>query len=106
VNIHPALLSGKGAEQVTSSQGVVPEIRGVSAIEKSFAFPLEQMPVTGVTIHYIDPAKIFDTGEVILKQEVRRRAGETLEKLEKRVHETEHEMYGTALQKILLDQIS
>lgn len=104
INIHPALLSGKGADCVTSSMGEIPELRGAHAINDASALSLEVMPVTGVTVHEVVPNSQVDTGNVIIKEEVRRHPDQSLADLETSIHESEHRIFAIALQRILLLQ--
>ncbi len=105
VNLHPALLSGKGQEFVRTSQGLVPEIRGAHGIEQTFAKDLNEMPIAGVTVHLVFPGGEVDTGEILLKQEVARSETQTLEELTTRMHETEHQLLPFAVQKVLLSRL-
>lgn len=84
VNLHPAYL---------------PEYQGLYAIERAFSdhqkYGKDQ---TGVTIHYVDTG--LDTGPTILQKHVPIYQGDTLETLEIRIHEYEHELYPKALKQI------
>lgn len=103
INLHPALLSGMGADFVGTSKGKVPELRGAHAIADAYALPISQMPVSGVTVHEVLPQGGVDTGRVIIREEVTRRPGEGLEDFEARMHDTEHRIFAIALQKVLLE---
>ncbi len=104
LNLHPALLSGDAADQVITSQGSIPELRGAHSIEDAFKLSLAVLPVTGVTVHAIMPGNTFDEGKVLLKEEVARYEGDSLEELEVRIHNTEYRMLSVALQKVLLEK--
>ncbi len=78
LNIHPALL---------------PSFPGVHAVKRAWE---ANVPVTGVTVHFVDEG--VDTGPVILQEEVKIIAGESLENLEKRIQEVEHRLYPKAIQ--------
>ena len=82
VNVHPSLL---------------PKYPGAQAIKDAFEAKEKE---TGVTIHFVDEG--IDTGPVILQKSVPIQAGDTLETLEARVHETEYILYPEAIQ-LLLD---
>ncbi|MFW5686041.1 MAG: phosphoribosylglycinamide formyltransferase, partial [Spirochaetota bacterium] len=73
VNIHPSIL---------------PAHPGMHAIERSFAEPSCRM---GITIHTVDDG--VDTGPVLAQFEVERTGHETLEEMERRIHELEHTHY-------------
>lgn len=106
LNLHPALLSGKGVDHVATSRGMVPELRGANAIEQAFNLPISQMPITGVTVHEVKSGSTVDTGKIILKEEVLRVDNETRESLEAKIHESEYRVFPIALQKVLLDRLS
>lgn len=81
VNIHPSLL---------------PSFPGKDAIGQAFR---GRVKVAGVTIHYVDAG--MDTGPIIAQQAVQLSDDETLESLEQKIHEIEHSLYVTTLQKLL-----
>ena len=85
VNIHPALL---------------PKHKGAHGIQDAFEAGDE---VTGVTIHLID--QNYDEGPIIYQREVPILKDDTLETLEARIHETEHEIYPYVLQKLAEDKV-
>ena len=105
INLHPALLSGKGSEQVHSSKGLMPELRGAHAIEDAHEHSLMKLPVTGSTVHQVLIAGQVDTGNVIIKEEVIRRSDETVESLTIAVKQAEYRIYPLALQQVLLENI-
>ncbi|MEO0141143.1 MAG: phosphoribosylglycinamide formyltransferase [candidate division WOR-3 bacterium] len=82
INIHPALL---------------PSFPGLHAIEQAWSHGVK---VTGVTVHYVDEG--VDTGPIIDQVPVRIEPGDTLESLEAKIHEAEHELYPKVIQRILL----
>lgn len=81
INIHPSLL---------------PAFPGAHGIRDAFE---AHVPETGVTVHFVDAG--IDTGPIILQKKVKVEEGETLESLEKRIHEVEYEIYPAALRKIV-----
>lgn len=81
LNIHPALL---------------PKFPGAHAIREAWE---AKEKVTGVTVHFVDEG--VDTGPVILQREVPIEKGETLESLEKKIHEAEYEIYPEAVNLVL-----
>lgn len=83
VNLHPAWL---------------PEYPGLHSIERSFADHRDQ---TGVTVHYIDAG--LDSGPIIAQRHVPILADDTLDSLESRVHEVEHQLYPQVLKAVLTD---
>jgi len=81
VNIHPALL---------------PKFPGGHAIKDAWEAKVKK---TGVTVHFVDEG--VDTGPVILQREVAVDVNDTLESLEKKIHETEYQLYPEALKLVL-----
>lgn len=73
VNLHPALL---------------PSFKGAHAIEDAFTFGAK---VTGITVHFAN--EDYDKGPIIAQRAVEIREDDTLESLETRIHEAEHELY-------------
>jgi phosphoribosylglycinamide formyltransferase-1 len=81
LNIHPALL---------------PSFRGRAAIEDTFHYGVK---VTGVTVHFVDEK--IDHGPIILQRMVPVEAGDTLKRLEQKVHAAEYELYPRAIRLLL-----
>ncbi len=81
INIHPSLL---------------PKYPGLQAIQKAFQNVEAE---TGVTVHYVNEG--VDTGSIIMQEKVVITAEDTLESLEKKVHQVEHQLYPKAIQKVL-----
>lgn len=102
INIHPALLSGKGQHSIITSAGRIPEIRGSNAIQKTHQIPYGSMPLTGVSVHRVLPGSSVDTGEVLVKAEVVRYKNEELSELEERIHATEYAIFPIGLQQVLM----
>ena len=82
INIHPALL---------------PSFPGLHGIEQAWSYGVK---VTGVTVHFVDEG--VDTGPIIDQVPVRIEEGDTLETLEAKIHEAEHELYPKVIARILL----
>lgn len=82
INIHPSLL---------------PSFPGLHGIEQAWSYGVR---VTGVTVHFIDEG--VDTGPIIDQVPVRIEEGDTLESLEAKIHEAEHELYPSVITRILL----
>ncbi|WP_251574203.1 phosphoribosylglycinamide formyltransferase [Limosilactobacillus agrestimuris] len=83
VNLHPAWL---------------PEYPGLHSIERAFNDRKKQ---TGVTVHYIDSG--LDTGPIIAQRRVPILATDTIDSLEARIHETEHQLYPEAVKQVLTE---
>ena len=81
LNIHPSLL---------------PKYPGTHAIQKAFNNAESE---TGVTVHFVNEG--VDTGRIILQEKVKIDPSDTLETLETKVHQVEHQIYPKAIQKVL-----
>ena len=86
INIHPALL---------------PAFKGACAIKDAFCYGVK---VTGVTVHLVDEK--VDHGPIILQEPVCVSDGESLEKLEAKIHQAEHRVYPQTIGKILSKKFS
>lgn len=73
VNLHPALL---------------PSFPGAHAIQDAFDAGVK---VTGVTVHFANEE--YDKGPIIAQRAVTVRETDTVDSLEERIHEVEHEIY-------------
>jgi formyltetrahydrofolate-dependent phosphoribosylglycinamide formyltransferase len=98
LNLHPGLLTVKNGERVATSQGLIPVLRGTNAIEEAYS---QGIPTSGVTVHQLLPGNAFDTGPIVLKQEVHRRDDDTREDWERRIHETEYQVLPIAINRVL-----
>ncbi|BBC60744.1 phosphoribosylglycinamide formyltransferase [Melissococcus plutonius] len=77
INIHPSLL---------------PNFKGMHAIEEAYQAGVAQ---TGITIHYVDQG--MDTGTIIAQEIMPISKEDTLESLEKKIHQLEHQLYPKVL---------
>ena len=73
VNLHPALL---------------PSFVGAHAIQDAFEAGVK---MTGVTVHFANAE--YDKGPIIAQKAVPVKEGDTIEKLETRIHKAEHKLY-------------
>lgn len=80
INIHPSLL---------------PSFPGKDAIGQALNANVKE---SGVTIHFVDEG--MDTGPIIAQQSVLLSKEETIESLQAKIHEIEHELYPKILQDI------
>jgi phosphoribosylglycinamide formyltransferase 1 len=80
VNIHPALL---------------PSFAGANGIHDAFDHGVK---ITGVTVHFAN--EIFDEGPIIAQEPIPISEVDTVETLEAKIHEVEHELYPRVLQLI------
>ena len=86
VNLHPALL---------------PSFKGGQAIYDAYVAGVK---VTGVTVHFAN--EDYDKGPIIAQRAVRVFENDTLEDLEERIHEVEHELLPETLQLIAEGRVS
>ncbi len=80
INIHPSLL---------------PSFKGAHAIEDAYRAGVK---VFGVTIHYVDSS--LDGGQII-DQRAFHSSGESIDKVEERIHQIEHQLYPEVVQRLL-----
>lgn len=81
INIHPALL---------------PAFPGTHAIEKAYDYGVK---IFGITIHYVDAG--MDTGKIIAQAAFEKNENESVDEVETRIHQLEHEWYPKVLQQII-----
>ena len=81
INIHPSLL---------------PAFKGLRAWEQALAAGVSE---TGCTVHFVNAD--IDAGEIIAQQRVEVLPGDTPETLHARIQVAEHELYPSALAKVL-----
>ncbi len=81
LNIHPSLL---------------PAFPGLDAIPRAFEHGVRW---TGCTVHLVDAD--LDAGPIVAQQAVEVRDDDTLEVLERRIHEAEHRLYPEAVRRFL-----
>ncbi|MGC9490092.1 MAG: phosphoribosylglycinamide formyltransferase [Thermovirgaceae bacterium] len=77
INIHPSLL---------------PAFPGAGSIERAWEAGVR---VTGVTVHFVDEQ--VDHGPIIAQEPVRIGYDDTLESLERKIHDVEHRIYSRVL---------
>ena len=80
INIHPALL---------------PAFKGAHGILDAYNYGVK---VFGVTVHYVDSG--VDSGKIIAQRSFDYVEGETLDEVEARIHQVEHELYPEVVQKL------
>ena len=100
INLHPALLpDDSGDTYITSDGSVIPALRGLHVVQRALEAGLQ---VTGNTIHYVIPE--VDAGPVIFRAEVRILSDDTVEILQNRIKDIEHELIVSALRKLQYDE--
>lgn len=81
INIHPALL---------------PAFKGAHGIEDAFNYGVK---VFGVTIHYVDSG--IDSGKIIAQRAFEYKEGDSLEDVERKIHEIEYELYPEVVERLV-----
>jgi phosphoribosylglycinamide formyltransferase-1 len=84
INIHPSLL---------------PAFKGLRAWEQALTAGVAE---TGCTVHFVNAD--IDAGEIIAQQRVEVLPGDTAETLHARIQKAEHELYPSALAKVLTSE--
>ncbi|MBO9131268.1 phosphoribosylglycinamide formyltransferase [Bacillus sp. 165] len=90
------LLSAYGGRIVNIHPSLLPSFPGKDAMGQALQAGVK---ITGVTVHYVDEG--MDTGPIIAQQAVAITEGETLETLQKKIHEVEHSLYVHTIGKLL-----
>jgi amidophosphoribosyltransferase len=98
INLHPALLTNTNEDFTTTSRGKLPVIRGAHAIKEAYD---RNLPLSGVTIHQVLPGNSYDTGPIILREEVRRIEDETFDEWEAKIHESEYRVLLSAIKRVI-----
>jgi phosphoribosylglycinamide formyltransferase-1 len=99
INVHPALLPDGPGDEIESSCGHVPVLRGAHAVRDALRHGL---PVTGATVHVVTP--VVDTGPVLLREEVPILDGDDEVRLHERIKQTEHRLLPRAVALALANQ--
>ncbi len=94
--LSPAFVENWAGRLVNVHPSVLPAWPGVDSVRRSFEAGAEEF---GVTVHYVDSG--MDTGTVIAQLKFRRWPGATLEEVEARVHELEHQLYPSVALELL-----
>jgi phosphoribosylglycinamide formyltransferase-1 len=85
INLHPALL---------------PSFKGAHAIDDAWEAGVK---VTGITVHFAN--EDYDKGPIIAQRVVEVREVDTIDTLEARIHEAEHELYPAVLTSLALGKV-
>ena len=92
VNVHPALLSDGEANEVQTSYGRLPVLRGPRTVRDALR---QRLPATGATVHYVTNA--VDCGPVILREEVPVLPDDDEVRLHARIKAVEHRLLPRAV---------
>ncbi|MBU8880285.1 phosphoribosylglycinamide formyltransferase [Bacillus sp. FJAT-29790] len=93
--IGPILLSAFDGKIVNIHPSLLPAFPGKDAIGQAFE---ANVSVSGVTVHFVDAG--MDTGPIIAQQSFEISKTETKESFEAKIHEIEHKLYPSVLQKL------
>jgi phosphoribosylglycinamide formyltransferase-1 len=99
INVHPALLPYGPDDEIASSLGPVPVLRGAHAVRDALRHGL---PLTGATVHIVTP--VVDTGPVLLREEVPILDGDDQARLHERIKRVEHVLLPRAVALALENQ--
>jgi phosphoribosylglycinamide formyltransferase-1 len=92
VNVHPALLPDEGGDEVPTSHGPLPALRGRWTVRDALALGL---PITGASVHYVTTE--VDAGPLIVREEVPIYRDDDEERLHARIKEVEHRLLPRAV---------
>lgn len=93
--IGPTLLQAYPQRIINLHPSLLPAFKGLHGISDAFFAGVKE---TGVTVHFIDEG--LDTGPIIAQEKVAIAPGETLESLEEKIHQVEHQLYPQVLEKL------
>lgn len=96
INVHPALLPDGGEEEVLTSEGRLPALRGARAVRDALRL---RLPVTGATVHHVTTD--VDAGPVILCEEVPILPDDDETRLHARIKAVEHRLLPRAVALVL-----
>ncbi|HEX8931823.1 MAG TPA: formyltransferase family protein, partial [Patescibacteria group bacterium] len=98
INQHPALLTSNHVNEVATSRGLIPVLRGSHVAKDAFE---QKLQVSGISIHQILPGDFYDVGPVIMKAEVRIKPDDTLESYKQNMQTTEHLLIQSAIKRVV-----
>jgi phosphoribosylglycinamide formyltransferase 1 len=101
VNVHPALLPDGGGDEVLTTHGRLPALRGPRAARDALR---RRLPTTGATVHYVTTA--VDSGPVILREEVPILPDDDEIRLHERIKAVEHRLLPRAVAMALADVLA
>lgn len=94
--IGPALVTAYAKKMVNIHPSLLPSFPGLHGIEDAFNYGVKY---TGVTVHYIDEG--MDTGPIISQGIVEISPEDSLEILEEKIHQLEHQIYPKVIAEIV-----
>lgn len=94
--LSPFFLDTAGVPVINVHPSLLPRYPGVGAIEQSYRSGDNTL---GITIHHVDDG--LDTGPTILQKAFQRTGTETLQDIEQRIHQLEHQWYPHVVAQLL-----
>lgn len=94
--IGPTLLGEFEGKIINIHPSILPAFPGKDAIGQALE---ARVKVSGVTIHFVDAG--MDTGPIIAQKSIDISEDETRASLQKKIHEIEHQLYPSTIQKLL-----
>lgn len=94
--LHPPFLSAFTDRILNIHPSLLPSFPGLDAIRQAWEHGAR---VTGCTVHLVEEG--LDSGPILAQSAVEVRDDDTLETLERRVHEAEHRLYPWAVERFL-----
>ncbi|HTX71737.1 MAG TPA: phosphoribosylglycinamide formyltransferase [Rectinemataceae bacterium] len=94
--LSPAFVTWRPGKIVNVHPSLLPAWPGLGALARSFAAGERRF---GVTIHLVDAG--MDTGPILAQQGFDAERGQSLEEIERRVHEIEHTLYPAVAGRLL-----
>lgn len=86
--VHDPILASFPNRVVNTHPALLPSFKGAHAIQDAFDYGVK---VTGVTVHFANSD--YDCGPIIAQRPVEVEEGWTVDQLEARIHEVEHQIY-------------
>ena len=94
--IGPTLLNAYESRIINIHPSLLPDFPGLHGIRDAFAAKVKE---TGITIHYID--KGIDTGPIIHQETIEITKEDTLDSLEAKIHQIEHQTYPKIIEAVI-----
>jgi phosphoribosylglycinamide formyltransferase-1 len=94
--LHETLLTAYADRILNIHPSLLPAFPGLEAIRQAYEHGVR---VTGCTVHLVDAD--LDAGPIVAQRVVEVRGADTLEALERRMHEVEHRLYPEAVRRFL-----
>ena len=97
----PAVLSAYPDRVLNLHPALLPSFKGAHAIQDAWEAGVK---VTGITVHLAN--EDYDKGPIVAQQAVEVREDDTIETLEERIHQAEHQLYPAVIAAIAEGRMS